>query len=358
MQYIVRPSWYVASRRITEESIYRERHWHRRQFLTAMGRAAGVWAGAAWLAGCQQHPSKEELEAAGALAPPQPVTGPATAIYPAPRNPRFEYGRAETAQEAAAAYTNFYEFTGPSTKRSYLYVGNFQPTPWTVVVDGLCERPTTFDIDDLYRTFSFEERAYRHRCVETWAMCVPWTGFPLADLIRHVGPKASAKYVAFVTFGPNENGPLPAPPGDDSGRDWSKPMAPFMAADTTFPWPYTEGLTLAEATNELAFLATGIYGEPLPKQHGAPVRLVLPWKYGFKSIKSIVRITLTDQQPPTFWNTVLPREYDFQANVNPDVPHPRWSQKEEWMLGTLERFPTQIYNGYGEYVGGLYAAQG
>lgn len=354
MYFITRPGWYVSPRQITDEAVYRQREWHRRQFLAAVGRAAGALAGGTWLAGCQRQPTPEELDAAGKWTPPVPTAEALPSIYPASRNPRYEYGRAETPREAAATYTNFYEFTGPTSKRAYLYVENFHPAPWKVVVDGLCDRPTTFDLDDLYRTFSFEERAYRHRCVETWAMCVPWTGFPLADLLRQVGPQAQAKYVAFTTFGHAENGPLPAPPGDTSGRDWSKPMAPFLATDPSFPWPYTEGLTLAEATNELTFLATGIYGEPLPKQHGAPVRLVVPWKYGFKSIKSIVRITLTDRQPATFWNTVLPREYDFQANVNPDVPHPRWSQKEEWMLGTLERFPTRIYNGYGEYVGGLY----
>lgn len=332
MQFIIRKIWDAPQRHITDELIYRQRRWHRREFLQTLG-LGGIGLAVATQSGCAQKPSAAEVDAAGAVNLPPPVTG---SIYPAPRNPKFEYGRDETDRSEAAQFTNFYEFTGPTTKAAYKYVENFQPTPWSVVVDGLCDHPTTFDFDDLFAQFSFEERAFRHRCVETWAMCVPWTGFPLADLLAKVGPKSSATHVQFQTFNRPEE-------------------ARYMAIDTTYPWPYTEGLTLAEATNELAFLATGVYGEPLPKQHGSPIRLVLPWKYGFKSIKSIVRITLTDSAPATFWNSIAPREYDFQANVNPDVPHPRWSQKTEWMLGTRERFPTVMYNGYGDFVGRLYA---
>lgn len=199
----------------------------------------------------------------------------------------------------------------------------------------MCAKPQTFDVDDLLKTMQFEERHYRHRCVETWAMCVPWTGFPLRDLLARVEPSPGVKYVAFETFDrPDE--------------------APHVKEDRSFPRPYTEALTLAEATNELAFIATGIYGHPLLKQHGAPIRLVLPWKYGFKSIKSIVKITLTARKPSTFWTAVLPGEYEFQANVNPDVSHPRWSQRIEWMLGTKQRHETVIYNGYGAHVAELY----
>jgi len=382
----IRHLWSVPQRFITDETVYRNRDFHRRQFLAAMGglTCAGL------LSGCQQKPTQAELEATGAVPPP--ITTAGASVYPSSRNAKFEYGRPETRAEDSAVFTNFYEFTGPSTKRAYMYVGNFHPLPWSVTVDGQCNRPTTFDIDDLYRTFAFEERAYRHRCVETWAMCVPWTGFPLVNLIQHVGPKPAAKYVRFETFGrPTVDGgpglglvkpdqPLSAqaqvdaarmevevefavttgqgdaPVTDSAGRKLIRPtFAPYLARDDSFPWPYSEGLTLAEATNELAFLATGLYGKPLPKQHGAPVRLVTPWKYGFKGAKSIVRITLTAERPATFWNTVAPREYDFEANVNPNIPHPRWSQRTEYMLGSGERFPTQIYNGYGEFVGGLYA---
>jgi sulfoxide reductase catalytic subunit YedY len=197
-------------------------------------------------------------------------------------------------------------------------------------------------MDDVYKRFSLEERDYRHRCVETWAMCVPWTGFPLADLLKLVEPKKSAKYVAFETFErPKE--------------------APYQAQSSQYPWPYQEGLTIGEAMNELTLLATGLYGEPMPKQNGAPIRLVVPWKYGFKGTKSIVKIRLTDKKPPTFWTTVNAAEYAFEANVEPDVPHPRWSQKTEWMLGSKlspfdegDRYDSVIYNGYGDYVAKLY----
>ncbi|MCA9018473.1 MAG: protein-methionine-sulfoxide reductase catalytic subunit MsrP, partial [Planctomycetaceae bacterium] len=194
-------------------------------------------------------------------------------LYPAKRDDRFEYGRPETVRTDAASYTNFYEFA--STKDCYRYVEPFQPTPWSFDVTGLCAKPTTFDLDDVYNQFQLSERAYRHRCVETWAMCVPWTGFPLKDLLAAVEPLPSARYVEFQTVNrPDE--------------------MPGIRYSASYPWPYTEGLTLAEATNELTFMATGIFGAPLPKQHGAPIRLVIPWKYGYKSIKSIVRINLTD----------------------------------------------------------------
>jgi sulfoxide reductase catalytic subunit YedY len=184
------------------------------------------------------------------------------------------------------------------------------------------------------RAFPLEERLYRHRCVEAWAMAVPWTGFPLAALLKQAEPQPGARYVRFESFD------RPAETSRQSGR--------------SDPWPYTEGLTLAEATNELAFIATGMYGHALLKQHGAPVRLVVPWKYGFKSAKSIVRIELTAEKPATFWNTVSPHEYGFEANVDPAVPHPRWSQAAERMLGTREVRETQRFNGYGEWVGNLY----
>ncbi|RPI89488.1 MAG: protein-methionine-sulfoxide reductase catalytic subunit MsrP, partial [Planctomycetaceae bacterium] len=206
-----------------------------------------------------------------------------------------------------------------------------------VEVTGLCAKPRTFDLDDLLREMKYEERHYRHRCVETWAMCVPWTGFPLAELLRRVEPMSRAKFVGFETF----NDPR---------------VATNMAQMEGYPWPYTEGLTIAEAMNPLSFIATGMYGHTLLKQHGAPLRLVVPWKYGFKSIKSIVRIVLADQPPATFWNTINPLEYDFEANVNPKVPHPRWSQQTEWMLGTREQHPTVIYNGYGDWVAKLYSS--
>lgn len=323
MNYIVRKPWDLPEREMTEEPLFFDRK-SRREFLKAVGVQAGLGFSLAALSGCRRA-SLEEIDAAGDVEAGKQN-------YPFPRNEQFEYGRPETSRHDAAEFTNFYEFT--SSKAVYRHVDPFQPDPWTLRIDGLCRNPRTYDLDDVYGTFSLEERAYRLRCVETWAMCVPWTGFPLSELIRLADPLPTAKYARFETFLRPE-------------------QAPQQSIDS-FPWPYNEGLTLEEAVNPLTLLVTGIYGRPLPKQHGAPIRMVAPWKYGFKSIKSITRIELTDRQPATFWNTMNPHEYDFDANVNPEVPHPRWSQETEWMLGTRERHPTVKYNGYGEYVASLY----
>ncbi|MSR60213.1 MAG: protein-methionine-sulfoxide reductase catalytic subunit MsrP [Planctomycetaceae bacterium] len=350
MQFIIRRPWQLSQRDHTPEAVYLRQKLHRRQFLASLGvSAAGI--GALLLQGCDKGTDDEVLKAgnyepiptapaADANGEPghEPIVGDSVApqgMYPARRNDKFEYGRAETVEAQAARYTNFYEFD--SSKMSWRYVTKFQPSPWTVEVDGLCAKPRTFDLDDLHKLMPLEERAYRHRCVETWAMCVPWTGFRLSELLKLVEPQPAAKFVAFETF----DRPSQAP-----HRGASPPPS--------YPWPYTEGLTIAEATNELTLLATGMYGHTLLKQHGAPVRLVVPWKYGFKSIKSIVRITLADKPPATFWNTLMPDEYDFEANVNPHVSHPRWSQRVEKMLGSGEKHPTVIYNGYGSYVADLY----
>jgi sulfoxide reductase catalytic subunit YedY len=317
-------SWDVPEREITPESVLKSR----RRFLTWAGVGSIAVAGGTGLWWWTQKGADDDVIGAGI------VDAQDGELYPAKLNPQFrDLDRALTDRAEAARYCNFYEFS--MNKDVWRSVGPFQPTPWTIEVSGLVAKPQTFDLDDLLYSFALEERRYRHRCVETWAMAVPWTGFPLAELVRKVEPLANAKYLRFVTF-----------------------QRPEQASRQRYkfePWPYTEGLTLAEATNELAFLATGIYGHPLLRQHGAPIRLVVPWKYGFKSAKSIERIEFTDKQPPTFWNTMAPREYGFEANVNPDQPHPRWSQATEKMLGTGERRPTQIYNGYGEWVGKLYS---
>ncbi len=330
MQFIIRRPWDLPQRAHTPIDVYRNRKHHRREFLKRAGLTAAGIGMANLLSGCSS-PNNDEIEAAGAV--PSLPTQHASA-YPAQRNREFDYGRPKTVKRAAAEYTNFYEFS--SSKDNWRHVENFKVSPWSFEVDGLCSKPQTFDMDDVYQSFSLQERAYRHRCVETWAMCAPWTGFPFHELLKLVEPKPAAKYVTIESFNrPDE--------------------APAMQ-HTVYPWPYSEALSIEEATNELAFVATGIYGAPLPKQHGAPIRLVVPWKYGFKSIKSIVRITLTESQPPTFWNQLAPHEYGFEANVDPDVPHPRWSQRTEWMLGTNEEFETTTYNGYGEFVGKLYQA--
>ncbi|MGH6718450.1 MAG: protein-methionine-sulfoxide reductase catalytic subunit MsrP, partial [Alphaproteobacteria bacterium] len=207
--------------------------------------------------------------------------------------------------------------------------------PWTIAIDGLVEQPATLDVDTLFRQVTLEERLYRHRCVEAWSMTIPWTGFPLARLVEIAKPLGAAKYVAFETF--------------------MDPDAAPGQRQVWYPWPYTEVVTIAEATNELAFLVTGAYGKPMAKQFGAPMRLHLPWKYGFKSIKSIVKVSFVEERPKTFWETLVPEEYGFWANVNPEVDHPRWSQATERFLATGERVPTLIYNGYGEFVASLYA---
>jgi methionine sulfoxide reductase catalytic subunit len=314
--------WDLPDREITPESaLPSRRRWLKWAGLGGIALAAG---GGWWW--WNRGGSDEDVLAAGR------VETPGMDLYPAHSNSQFRtLDRPLTEEPEAARYCNFYEFS--STKRVWRYVEPFKPVPWSLEVTGLVARPRTFDLDDLLNAFPLEERNYRHRCVETWAMAIPWTGFPLASLVRQVEPLPDAQFVRFVTFQrPNE----------------------ASRQDSADPWPYSEGLTLAEATNELAFLATGMYGHPLLKQHGAPVRLVVPWKYGFKSAKSLVRIEFTNRQPATFWNTLVPNEYDFQANVNPQRPHPRWSQAHEKMLGTGEVRPTQIYNGYGEWVGKLY----
>ena len=325
----------------TPESVY----FSRRKWLKISGLAAGTATLAAggyagwrfWLG------SDEEVIASGQVAErvdqsadPSEERKPIRSYYPAERDERFEYGRDETDRVQAARYTNFYEFS--STKQVFRFINKFEPEPWQFKVSGLCRNEITLDIEDFYYQYEgdLQERQYRHRCVETWAMAIPWTGIPLARLLKDADPLPQATHVQFTTFLRPE----------EAGRQKSD----------QFPWPYTEGLTLAEATNELTFLATGIYGLPLLKQHGAPIRLVVPWQYGFKSIKSIVHIQLTDSEPPTFWSTLFPDRYPFQSNVDPDVQLTPWPQHTEWMLGTKERHPTKKFNGYGEYVAHLYPA--
>lgn len=243
--------------------------------------------------------------------------------------------------EAVTTYNNFYEFgfeKGDPSANS----GKFKPSPWTVQVDGMVAKPTTFDIDKLIKMFPLEERIYRMRCVEAWSMVIPWNGFPLAALLDKVEPLGGAKYVAFETV------MRPAEMPGQSGLFQS------------LAWPYVEGLRLDEARHPLTLLAVGLYGQTLPNQNGAPIRLVVPWKYGFKGIKSIVRITLTDKQPETTWQLTNSAEYGFYANVNPEVDHPRWSQATERPVGQKSFFgagrqPTLPFNGYADEVASLYS---
>ncbi len=258
---------------------------------------------------------------------------PTLDLYPAKRNLRYKPLRKLTDPKSALTYNNFYEFG--SHKRIYRAAQRLPLRPWTVTFDGMVEKKTTIDIDALIRKMPLEERIYGLRCVEAWSMVVPWTGFPLKALVELAKPLSGAKYVQMQTF-----------------------MNPKVASgqrQSWFPWPYTEGLTMAEATHELAFLATGIYGKPLGAQNGAPLRLSTPWKFGFKQAKSLVRFTFTDKRPVSFWQKLQAREYGFWANVNPKVDHPRWSQARERVLGTDEVVPTQLFNGYKEFIGDLYA---
>lgn len=245
-----------------------------------------------------------------------------------------ERGDALTPYELITNYNNYYEFSEQKEAVARL-AQNFQTRPWTVEVGGLCRFPKTYDIEDLLKRFPSEERIYRLRCVEGWSMVIPWNGFPLAALLKEVEPLGSARYVRFVSIHRPEQ-----MPGQRS---------------RFYPWPYYEGLRLDEAMHPLTILATGLYGVPLPPQDGAPIRLVVPWKYGFKSAKAIVKIELVEEQPKTFWSTIAPHEYGFYANVNPDVPHPRWSQATERRIGELGRRPTLPFNGYAEEVAALYA---
>jgi methionine sulfoxide reductase catalytic subunit len=239
--------------------------------------------------------------------------------------------------EEISSYNNFYEFgTDKSDPKRYAQLLTIDP--WSIVIDGLVDRPGTYDFADIMKDQAIEERIYRFRCVEAWSMVIPWNGFELADLLNRVGVQPSAKYVAFETL-----------------------VRPEEMPGVRYPviqWPYREGLRLDEAMHPLTLMATGLYGEDIPRQNGAPIRLVVPWKYGFKSIKSIVRITLTEEEPPTSWNMLQPGEYGFYANVNPGVDHPRWSQATERRVGSglfSGREPTLMFNGYEEEVASLYA---
>lgn len=263
---------------------------------------------------------------------------PSAHLYPVVRNDAFDAGRPVTPRRYVESYNNFYEFGG--SKNIVRQAQALPIRPWEIAIDGEVEEPFTIAIDDLLGKMPLEERVYRLRCVEAWSMVVPWSGFQLSHLMDLARPLSTAKYIRMETFFDPEIAPGQRAPRFGLGRMW--------------PWPYTEGLTMAEAANELSFMVTGAYGEPVKKQNGAPLRLHVPWKYGFKSLKSIVRISFVRERPLTFWAESGPTEYGFWANVNPDVPHPRWSQAQERVLGTNELIPTEIFNGYGEHVAHLY----
>ena len=299
MKIIRRHGWEIPESRVTPEALMINRR-------AILGGAAALVLGAAALPG-------------GARAD-------------APLDKTYEPGRAITPEKDATTYNNYYEFS--EDKDLWRAAQKMSVSPWSVQFDGLVKTPRTMAIEDLLKQVQLEERIYRHRCVEAWSMVVPWTGFPMKQLLTIAEPLGSAKYVAFTTV--------------------EEPKVMPGLDEPIYPWPYVEALTIQEAANQVAFVSTGMYGKDLPKQNGGPIRMTVPWKYGFKSGKAFVKVTFTEKRPDTMWAQINPDEYGFWANVNPAVPHPRWSQATERVLGSDERVPTQIYNGYGSFVSSLY----
>jgi sulfoxide reductase catalytic subunit YedY len=295
---------------ITPESIYL----NRRTFMVGAG---SVLAGSALLPGT-------------AFAAVEPMALPNVAKSP------YTVDEKINTYKEITTYNNFYEYGTDKSDPAVSAPDLLKPSPWTVKVGGECNKPGTIDIDDFIKTSALEERVYRHRCVEAWSMVIPWVGVSLASVIKRFEPNGNAKYVAFQTL-------------EDTAQ------MPGEKQDFIYPWPYTEGLRMDEAMNELSLLSVGLYGKTLPAQNGAPIRLVVPWKYGFKDIKSIVAINFVRTQPKTMWNTLAANEYGFYANVNPHHDHPRWSQARERRIGEFLRRPTLMFNGYTEQVASLYS---
>jgi len=307
-----RPTWAIAERLATPEHAYL----NRRTLLSAMGLGTLTAAG---LTGIRSARAQE--------------ADPSADLYPAKRNETYKLDRDLTPEDVNANYNNFYEY---GTQKGIAADAQALKTrPWDIEIGGLVEKPFTIAFDDLVRKIPLETRLYRHRCVEAWSMTIPWSGFPMRSLVELAKPMGSAKFIRFETFLDPE-------------------MAPGQN-NFVYPWPYVEGVTMAEAANDLAFMVTGAYDKPMAKQHGAPLRIALPWKYGFKSIKSIRKIEFVEERPVGLWEAIQPSEYGFWANVNPDVPHPRWSQASERVLHTGEQVPTLLFNGYGAEVASLYA---
>ena len=297
-------SWEVSESSVTDESYFR----NRRSLISSLGKSALMLSLYPSFSLASYHTTNK-------------------------LNEKYFLPLPYTSEKLATTYTNFYEFG--SSKNIWRRASKLKVDNWSIKIDGLVKKKKTFDIDKLKKLIGLEERIYRFRCVEGWAMVVPWLGFPVNKILEIVDPDKDANYVRFETF-------------------YDPKIAPGQK-QSWYPWPYVEGITLEEAKNDLAFFATGIYGKDIPNQNGAPFRLVLPWKYGFKSIKSIVKITFTKEKPIGLWEKLAPKEYGFWANVNPNVPHPRWSQSKEQLLGTNEFQKTKIYNGYEKDVSYLYS---
>ncbi|MEL7143788.1 MAG: protein-methionine-sulfoxide reductase catalytic subunit MsrP [Cyanobacteria bacterium J06643_4] len=327
------PDWQLPESQATDENVFWHRKRSRRRFLKA-SLQAGIGIGSAIaLNSCRpklKEDNRAEFEATLGRRLIDFNQNPNFA--PLPNSPVTE-------QQYASRFNNFYEFGG--TKNIWRKAQSLPSEDWKLTVGGLVNQPKTYDADDLLNTFELEERIYRFRCVEAWAMVVPWLGFPMKKIIEAVEPKPEAKFVRFQSY-------------------YDPAVTPGPGASlSSLPWPYQEGLRIEEMANDLAFFAVGIYGRTLPKQHGAPIRMVIPWKYGYKSAKSIVKIDFVTEQPATYWNSLSPNEYGFESNVNPMVAHPRWSQAQERLMGEgnnwdWKKQPTLLYNGYGEYVANLY----
>ncbi len=352
-----RPEWHLPESSATPESVYM----NRRSILRAMGLGGLALSGGVLLQGCSQPTDSNNTEpgtntsdggsqtdasssptpeGSSVTPPSDPLTNydkdaPGLDLYPPKRNTNYKVPERDlTPEKPVQTYNNFYEF---STSKGGVWpeTGAYDTTPWTLEVTGLVDNPIKIDLDKLMRQMSLEERVYRFRCVEAWAMTVPWTGFPLAQLLKLASPQSKAKYIRL--------------------HSTSRPaQMPGIDRASWYPWPYQEGLRLDEAMNELAMVVTGVFGKPLTKQMGAPVRVILPWKYGYKGPKAVEKIEVIGEQPKTFWNTAIPEEYGFYSNVNPNKPHPRWSQAEERLLPDGTKTKTLLYNGYADQVGSLY----
>ncbi|MDW7690538.1 protein-methionine-sulfoxide reductase catalytic subunit MsrP [Flammeovirgaceae bacterium SG7u.111] len=329
--------WEQNGLKPTEESTYN----NRRQIIKKLGLASiGVMASPMLLANCTgKKPAGEVAATAQKALQDNNFTFPGMLdLYPAKRNERYKIERPLTEEYDATHYNNFYEFIHPKDSNIYnvyKYVDDFDTRDWSFEVKGMAKNTGKYDLADIMKKIQLEERTYRFRCVERWSMNVPWTGFSLASLIKMLEPDSKAKYIRMRSHS-------------------DKNQMPGVKNQPWYPWPYFEGLKIEEAMNELAFMATGLYGKPLPKQNGAPMRLVVPWKYGYKNIKSVVELEFTDKEPETFWHKLQPAEYPFISNVNPEVPHPRWSQAREKSIPDGDWRPTSKYNGYGEFVAKLY----
>jgi len=319
----IKRGWEIPERKITPETLVLNRR--------GLIKTAGVMALAGAAASC--GPSSTSQNGPGDTLQAE-TPDPNADKYPAMRNAAYAVDREITQELYVTSYNNYYEF-GVEKDDPRRWANRLPIRPWEISFEGMVEKEFKTDADTLIKQMPLEERTYRHRCVETWSFAAPWTGFPMKALIDLAKPTSSAKYVVMKSF--------------------MNPQVATGQNQVWVPWPYTEGLTIAEATNDLAFLVTGAYGKPLLNQNGAPLRLATPWKYGFKSTKGIQRFIFTDERPTTYWMALGSAEYGFWANVNPKVPHPRWSQASEEVLGTGQRVPTQLYNGYGEQVAMLYS---